>query len=189
MSYRRWYDVDPKLSNVVHAMEFLNPDTQIYFAEKLLELTRALMMAQGGETYLEALDDRKKEGLSKSQAKKRWYDRHETLHQAFNNLYALSAIDRREIAMKLAMPIRIVEGYEKHCARQDNVAEASVIEEILRSSFVEGNQRAQKLYSIYLMDFSGQPGQPPSSTNQAAKSQAPTGLWSHLLKKFQEALV
>lgn len=185
MAYRRWYDADPKLSSVVHAMEFLNRDTQLYFAGKLLELGQSLLSQQGGEAYLNALDERKKDGLSKSQAKNRWYDRHETLHKAFNYLYALPAIDRREIANKLETPIKIVEGYEKHCARQDKVPESSVIEEIMRSSFREGQHRAQKLYSIYLMDFS------ESQSSQSSKSgkNEPVGLWGNLLRKFQEALV
>lgn len=191
MAYRRWYDVDPKLSSVVHAMESLNKDTQLYFAGKVLELAEVLLGQQGGEAYLETLDERKKEGLNKSQAKNRWYDRHETLHKAFNYLYALPAIDRREIATKMETPIKIVEGYEKHCARQDKAPETSVIEEILRSSFVQGQERAKKLYSIYLMDLSApRPLQAVKAghdkKNQKGES---TGLWSNLLKRFQEAMV
>lgn len=191
MAYRRWYDADPKLSSVVHAMEFLNKDTQLYFAGKVLELAEALLTQQGGEAYLDTLDERKKEGLNKSQAKNRWYDRHETLHKAFNYLYALPAIDRREIANKLETPIKIVEGYERHCTRQDKAPETSVIEEILRSSFVEGQERAKKLYSIYLMDLSA-PRPLQSVKASPLKNDTPevsTGLWSHLLKKFQEAMV
>lgn len=191
MAYRRWYDVDPKLSSVVHAMEFLNKDTQLYFAAKVLELAEALLKQQGGNAYLETLDDRKKDGLNKSQAKNRWYDRHETLHKAFNYLYALPAIDRREIANKLETPIKIVEGYEKHCVRQDKSPETSVIEEILRSSFVEGQERAKKLYSIYLMDLSAPRPLQSVKGGRGNKNQKEesTGLWSNLLKKFQEAIV
>lgn len=186
MAYRRWYDVDPKLSSVVHAMEVLNRDTQLYFAGKVLEFAESLLAEQGGEVYLESLDERKKDGLKKSEAKSRWYDRHETLHKAFNYLYALPAIDRREIANKLETPIKIVEGYERHCARQDKVPDTYVIEEILRSSFVEGQERAKKLYSIYLMDLSAP--RPLQGVKSGNAKEPPSGLWSNLLKKFQEAI-
>lgn len=179
MSYRRWYDNDPKLSSVVHAMEFLNKDSQAYFAEKLLELSQSLMARQGGVAYLETLDERKKNAMGKARDKKRWYDWDDRMHLAFNNLYALPAIDRREVALKLATPIQIVEGYEKHCNSQGRKIEACIVEEILRSSFVEGQERTRKLYSLYLSDFV----QP--ATTQAKDS---GGLWGNLLKKLQETL-
>jgi hypothetical protein len=182
MTQRRWYDIDPRLSAVVHAMEFMNRDSQFYFGDKLYELTETLVSRRGGEEYLATLDKRKQEGLTKARSNKhRWYDRNEHLHKAFNNLYALSGQDRREIASQLETPIQIVEGYEKHCLRQGLKPEMRIIEEILRSSFIEGKERARKLYSIYLYDYfsSGQARHPEAQGD---------GLWSHLLKRFQDAL-
>ncbi|MCE3234519.1 MAG: hypothetical protein K0Q50_699 [Vampirovibrio sp.] len=180
MTYRRWYDTDPKLSAVVHAMESLNRDTQIYFADKLYELSEGLLTQRGGDDYLAGLDARKKEGLTKARSKHRWYDQNESLHRAFNNLYALPGGDRRDIAIQLETPIQIVEGYEKHCARHGSNPEMRVIEEILRSSFMEGRERARKLYSLYLYDY--------SAATHPSHPEVPEGIWSQLLKRVQEAL-
>lgn len=180
MTYRRWYDTDPRLSAVVHAMEFMNRDTQSYFGEKLRELSESLLVQRGGDDYLAGLDAKKKEGLNKSGSKHRWYDRSESLHRAFNYLYALPGGDRRDIAVRLETPIQIVEGYERHCQRQGIKPEMRIIEEILRSSFMEGRERTRKLYSLYLYDYES--AMPPMHP------EAPEGLWSQLLKRVQEAL-
>ncbi len=177
MSQRRWYDIDPRLSKVVHAMEFMNRDSQFYFGDKLYEMSEALLAQRGGDEYLANLDAKKKEGLTKARSKHRWYDRNESLHKAFNNLYALSGQDRREIAVQLETPIQIVEGYERHCNHHGSKPEMRVIEEILRSSFIEGRERACKLYALYLYDYS-QPKHP----------EAPEGLWTNLLKSLQKAM-
>ena len=188
MSYRRWYDVDPRLSAVVHAMEDLNRDSQIYMAQKILELSESLLVDLGGEEYLKGLDEKKQAGLDKAGSNKnRWYDRDERLHRAFKNLYALPNTERRDIAIRLATPIQIVEGYEKHCARQGSAPEMRIIEEILRSSFVQGSERARKLYSVYLHDFSAT-ATPERSHDKASKDSNSGSLWSHLLRSLQEAM-
>jgi hypothetical protein len=185
MTYRRWYDADPKVSAVVHAMEELNRDSQLYLAQKLVELSESLLAELGGDAYLEALDPQKKEGLNKADAKNRWYDRDDRLHTAFKNFYALPNIQRRDVASRLATPIQIVEGYEKHCNRQGSKPELRIVEEILRSSFVEGQERARKLYSVYLHDFSISSPQRPQEEKGAEE---PQGLWSHLLRRLQAAM-
>jgi hypothetical protein len=187
MTYRRWYDADPKVSAVVHAMEDLNRDSQVYLAQKLVDLSETLLAELGGDAYLETLDPQKKEGLNKADSKNRWYDRDERLHRAFKNLYALPNIQRRELATRLASPIQIVEGYEKHCNRQGSKPEMRIVEEILRSCFVEGQERARKLYSVYLYDFSVSVPQRQQRQEESVEDE-PQGIWSLLLRRLQEAM-
>jgi hypothetical protein len=185
VSYRRWYDTDPRLSAVVRTMECMGETIQRQFAEKLLELSEEWMLIQGGNAYLSALDTKKQDGLQKSHAKKRWYDQYETLHKAFNNLYALDEFSRRSIAEKLSLPIEIVKGYEQHCQEMDKKPEMSVIDEVLRTCFKERPERARRLYSVYLPEF-----------NQALRAleqerhahKAYKGVWETLLESIQSAL-
>jgi phage-related protein len=189
MTYRRWYDADPRVSAVVHAMEDLNRDSQLYLAQKMLELSETFLVDLGGDTYLAALDPKKQEGLNKADSKNRWYDRDDRLHKAFKNLYALPNSERRDIAMRLATPIQIVEGYERHCMRQGTKPEMRIVEEILRSSFVEGQERARKLYSVYLYDFVVAAASTPNARSDESVEEEPKGgLWSHLLRSLQEAM-
>ncbi len=187
---KRWYDTDQRLSVVVHTMEAMNVESQQRFANKLLELSEELLHELGGQEYIQTLDERKVEGLSKSQAKKRWYDAYETLHRAFNNLYTLDGDSRRYIATQLVIPIQIVEGYEKHCKRERKEPDARVVEEILRSCFTQGQERTKRLYSLYLNDFSRE--LEAHKQQQKAKQQQfgneGDGLWSQLLGNLQKAL-
>lgn len=183
MSYRRWYDADPRLSTVVRTMECMGETIQRQFAEKLLELSEEWVLIQGGEAYLSALNTKKQDGLQKSNAKKRWYDQYETLHRAFNNLYALDDLSRRSIAEKLSLPIEIVKGYEQHCRDLDKQPEMSVIDEVLRTCFKERPERARRLYSVYLPDFNE-----ALRTHEQERHAASKGVWETLLESIQSAL-
>jgi hypothetical protein len=184
-AFKRWYDFDQRLSVVVRAMEFMSTNSQCHFADKLLELSEALLVQRGGETYIEMLEPKKKTGLEKADASKgRWYDRQETLHKAFVNLYALPNEDRQEVAARMVTPIQIVEGYERYCRKERKEPDILVIEEVLRSCFVEGQDRARRLYALYLSDPSDflpkrQAVWPPDESR---------GMWSSLLESIQTVL-
>lgn len=187
MSYRRWYDADPRLSTVVHTMEGMGETIQRQFAAKLLELSEEWMHIQGGNEYLSALDTKKQDGLQKSNAKKRWYDQYESLHKAFNNLYALDDLSRRNIAEKLSLPIEIVKGYEQHCQDMDKSPEIKVVEEILRSCFREGAERSRRLYAVYLPEFN-EALRRHEQKRQSKKEAEAKGVWETLLESIQSAL-
>lgn len=181
MAFKRWYDNDSKLSNVVRAMERMEPSTQQHFAEKLRDLTEDLVFDHGGEAYLATLEPKVREGLNKAQSKNRWYDRYEDLHQAFNNLYALPPGDRREVASRLETPIEIIRGYERHCKETEQAPDSKVIVEVLRTSLVEGPARAKRLYALYLGNF-------PSTDAVENPPEEQKGLWTRLLESIQSAL-
>lgn len=184
MTFKRWYDADVRLSAVVRTMECMNESSQRQFAEKLLELSQELLAQQGGE-YLSTLDNAKQEGLKKSQAKKRWYDQYESLHRAFNNLYALDGFSRRNVADKLSTPIEIVQGYELHCEQTDKTPDVKVVEEVLRSCFKEGPERARRLYALYLPEFNEALQKHQQGRNKKAPAK---GLWVTLLENLQSVL-
>ncbi len=148
-SFKRWYDIDEQLSIVVHTMEKLTFVSQLTFANTLLDLSERILMEKGRDEYLANLDEERQKGLEKSIDKRRWYDRYPTLHKAFNNLYALRDEDRHEIADILLVPCQIVQLYEQYCERRNRETDPKVIQEILRTSIVEGPNRAKRLYSIY----------------------------------------
>ncbi len=186
---KRWYDVDQKLSKVVHAMEFMNEESQQRFAGKLLELSQEFLRDLGGTDYIETLDAQKREGISKSRAKKRWYDRYESLHTAFNNLYALDNDSRRFIATQLVTPIQIVEGYEKHCKREGKEPDIRVIEEVLRSAFTQGQERTRRLYSLYLNEFKDELDSHNRQQRKKLETQEEPGLWTLLLQSLHSVLI
>jgi hypothetical protein len=182
LAYKRWYDCDAKLSTMVRAMEVMNLPSQRYFAQTLLELSEMLLAERGGETYLRALEEGKKAGLEKSKAKNRWYDRYETLHRAFNNLYTLKSEDRREIAIRLSTPISIVAGYERQCRKTGQEPDVKVVEEILRTALSQGHERARRLYSLYLTDFEEELNN--SSRRKSGKTES-KGFWTQFLETLQ----
>lgn len=186
MAYQRWYDKDPRLSAVVKSMEFMNDATQRRFADKLLTLSEELMAERGGYEYIEKLDPNKKDALGKAQSnKKRWYDQYESLHRAFNNLYALPMEDRREIAARLSTPIDIVAAYERHCTRQRVRPDLNVVEEILRTSLQDGAERARKLYALYTDDFRHEL---ETANKRPYGAAADRGMWTALLENLQDML-
>lgn len=177
--YKRWYDEDKKLSIVVKAMEAMDITTQLKFADKLLELSRELLRDRGGDKeVLEALEADKKAALEKAQSRRRWYDQYESLHQAFNNLYVLNEQDRGSLANRLVVPVQIVEGYERSCREKGDQPNLEVVDEILRTSLLEGPERANKLYDLYALEASISPQQ---------KSK-PKGVWSEVIASLQKAL-
>jgi hypothetical protein len=185
VAYQRWYDSDPRLSAVVRTMECMGETIQRQFAAKLLELSEEWLQIQGGTEYLSQLDTKKQEGLQKSNAKKRWYDQYESLHKAFNNLYALDPLSRRNIAEKLSLPIEIVKGYEQHCIEMEKSPEIKVVEEILRTCFNEGSERAKRLYAVYLPEFNEALRAHENSRNAKRVSK---GVWETLLENIQSVL-
>lgn len=166
-------------------MERMSERNQQYFAKKLLELSQQLMKERGGEEYMSALHPKKQEGLEKSESRKRWYDNDETLHQAFNNLYALAPDDRREVAARLTTPIMIVEAYEKNCQDEGREPDIEVVDEILTACLTEGQERAKGMYALYMGGFTG--GTPYGRRRTDSQEAAP-GFWSHLLKDIQGLL-
>ena len=137
MEQKRWYDEDKKLSIVVKAMECMDISTQLKFADKLLELSRELVLEKGGEQLLASLDEEKRRALEKARNRRRWYDQIEELHLAFNNMYAMTALGRREMATKFATPIMLVGAYEKHCRKEGCEPVMRIIQEILWTSLLE----------------------------------------------------
>ncbi|HEY9685546.1 MAG TPA: hypothetical protein V6C52_01075 [Coleofasciculaceae cyanobacterium] len=186
MAFQRWYDFDVRLSGVVRSMESMSERNQEYFAEKLLELSEYLLEERGGEEYLTALHPKKKEGLEKAQSKKRWYDKSESLHRAFNNLYALTTEDRQEVATRMTTPILIVEAYEKQCETMHLEPDVKIVEEILRTCLTEGQERAKRLYALYMNDFSVFQGK--NMAGATPENTMLSGLWSSLLKNIQSYL-
>lgn len=187
MSFKRWHDTDPKLSAFLQSMEHINGGSRKRFAEKLRELSEILLAERGGAEYLENLDYRKKEGLRKAEAKNRWYDQLDDLHDALQNLYALNSADRREVAGRLSLPIRIVEGYEKYCKAQSQLPDNRVIEEILRTSLVDGEERARRLYDHYLSALRADIPQ-MNQARKAKAAKAKNGVWTSLLQSLQGVL-
>lgn len=171
---------------MVRAMESMNIESQMRFADKMLELSEALLQACGGQDYIISLDPKRREGLDKSKARNRWYDRYESLHQAFNNLYALSSGDRRTLAMQLHTPIQIVEAYERYCKQADQSPDQRVVEEILRTSLREGPERARRLYAIYLSDFSEEIARLGRSSTESTWTE--DNFWSLVLRSLQQVL-
>ncbi len=185
MAYKRWYDFDQRMSTVVRAMEKLSRGTQIRFAEKLLELSEEMLLHQGGQNYLTGLDEQRLHGLQKATTSKaRWYDRHETLRMAFLNLYALTNDDRRAIAARMLMPVRIIEGYERSCKSSGNAPDFLVIEDVLHTCFRQGAAHASKLYSLYLSDSANLK---PKEIADYPKPRN-TGVWTALMESLQTAL-
>lgn len=185
VAYRRWYDPDPKLNAVVQALEELSEANQRQISRKLLEVSQELLARAGGEEYLANLDAKKKDGLRKSKSKKRWYDRQEQLYKAFYNIYALDAHSRRDVAEQMGLPIHIVHGYERHCRDTQKTPELSVVEEILRTCFQEGQNRAKKLYALYLPEFNAAF---QSHQKSHLKQEPSKGIWTLLLESIREAI-
>lgn len=186
MSHKRWYDLESHLSQVVRAMEFMNETSQVKFGERLFELSEELILEKGGSDYLANLSDDVKAGLEKANSKSRWYDRHEKLHLAFKNLYSLPNSERRQIAVMMVTPIKIVRGYEKHCKNSGQVPDSIIVDEILRTCLTSGPKRAENLYQIYLVDASHY--EQSTGTNGNGKGSKEDGVWSELLTSIQKAL-
>lgn len=184
-TYRRWYDTDPKLSTVVRAMEDLNEANQRQIAGKLLELSEDFLKELGGAAYLSSLSPEKQAGLKKSQAKKRWHDQYEAMHEAFNNFYALDNPSRRDIADRMSLPVDIIQGYEAHCAQLNKTPDIDVVAEALRCCFTEGQNRAKKLYMLYLPEFSHEF---QAHQKKRLKAEPKKGLWTLLLESIQNAI-
>jgi len=182
--YRRWYDDDPKLKKVIETFEHLNGDVQLKFAAKFLEMSERLLSQLGGHEYLATLEMPKQEAMQKSSARKRWYDRHESLFKAFNNIYALNSYKRRELADMMTLPIQIVQGYERHCKEMGKPPDLKVIEEVLRSCFQEGAERTKKLYAVYLPEFDAE----MKHHHSRMKQHEPKGMWQVFIESLQKAI-
>jgi len=179
MVYKRWYDRDPRLSRVVQAMEHLDTGSRRVFAVKFHNMSNIWLKERGGDNYLRMLDDNRKAGLLKSGNRKRWYDHNEHLHQAFNNLYALPPLDRRELMALLDTPIHIVEGYERYCHQHEQEPDVRMVDKIMRTCMVDGAESAKRMYTVYLTAL--RPNLPETLPE-------PKGAWTVLLKTLQEAL-
>lgn len=188
MSQKRWYDFESQLSKIVRSMELMNDNSQIKFGERLLDLSEQLICERGGANYMESLSLDIKEGLEKANAKNRWYDKHEKLHLAFKNLYSLNNGDRRQIAVLMMTPIKIVKAYETYCKVNGQKPDLNIIDEIMRTCLTSGSQRAENLYQIYLVDssyFQQMNDNKPLRNNNIKKSDT---LWSDLLMTVQRAM-
>jgi hypothetical protein len=86
----------------------------------------------------------------------------------------------------MTTPILIVEAYEKQCETMHLEPDVKIVEEILRTCLTEGQERAKRLYALYMNDFSVFQGK--NMAGATPENTMLSGLWSSLLKNIQSYL-
>ncbi len=146
--FARWYDLDIQLSELVHSLETLTEESQMLFAFLLTFFSDEIVRIKG-RLFFKEMEWDKLVGIYKSKSGRRWYDRQEVLHKAFNKLYSLNEDDKAAIARELFIPSRIVKKYEEHCQGHKRQPDMETVFAIVATSFKEGTDEAQSRYQAF----------------------------------------
>lgn len=109
--FKRWYDQTPELSRAVMMMERLSPETRVIIAKLISQYVRdeAGHLRVPENASIRQVGAERIQGLMKSQVRKRWYDEHPVVRQAFNDLYLVEFRKRHEAAVRMIVSINILE--------------------------------------------------------------------------------
>jgi len=146
---KRWYDIDPALSQLVHTVEHLDPVCQKLFA-RLLKISSERLIKKHGREFSRNLNWETYHSILKSRRSRRWYDQEQNLHKAFNTLLSLNEADRAFIGRELNVPAQIIAGYESYCKIQQNKIKPSFVQAIIDTWINKGPERVLELYSEFL---------------------------------------
>jgi hypothetical protein len=145
----RWYDQDARLSELVHTMEQLSPDSQVLFGHILKNVICRLIKIRG-RSFIRNLNWQTFMGILKSKRSRRWYDQEHTLHRAFNLLFSLTDEDKAIIGHELSLPAELVHRYEMHAISRQETICPDVVRSILETYFKQGAAEAVAEFSVVL---------------------------------------
>lgn len=154
--FQRWYDSDVQLSELVHSMESLSLESQVFFAF-LVETFSDKIVKVRGKQFFSEMDWDTLKGVYKSKRRgRRWYDSEPNLQRAFNKLYSLSADDKAAVARELHIPSRLVMRYESEChISAESPPNIDLLCQIVETSFKEGPEKAQERFKTFDCSASG----------------------------------
>jgi hypothetical protein len=145
---QRWYDMDAQLSELVHTLETLSPQTQALFAY-LIRMSSDRIIKIRGRQFIRNLDWTVFVGLIKSKRSRRWYDQQAPLHVAFNTLFSLSNPDKALVGRELSIPAHLVERYERYSEAKGQDICLDVVQSIVETCIKEGPDKALEVYSVF----------------------------------------
>src|SRR5690606_18151945 len=90
VSYKRWYDRQPRLSQAVRLMMLFPDEVKSIISDGIMLLANREFQVSEQMNSFRTLGSEKILGLYKSKNKRREYDQNELLHKAMNYLYILS---------------------------------------------------------------------------------------------------
>jgi hypothetical protein len=109
VGFTRWYDSVAELAQAVRLMEKVPATQQRAISQVILDSVDLHAVRYKHDPGLKKLGTEKIMGLMKSKTKRRWYDQDPVVHQAFNLLYMMDEIARREMGLKIIFSIKVME--------------------------------------------------------------------------------
>lgn len=97
--HKRWYDIDPTVSLAVSLMRNANEETQIKCAEHIVECAKNNNVVLKSKSLNEAFN----------YILRRWYDKDETVSEAFEYLEIASPEIQREISLEVINLLQFAE--------------------------------------------------------------------------------
>lgn len=138
--YKRWYDVDLHLSNMVRTMELMTGQNRQLFGHLICMLCENRIEA---EPEVRKTDWEHLQGLIKSKRGRRWYDEDPVMHKAMNLLYTLTETTKIQIARQLVDVTGLVHDYELFCLKNDRTAEIDIVQTIIAKGIQDGAEEAE----------------------------------------------
>lgn len=137
---------------VVQSIEFKHESVETFLQQKIILLSEKLMAKKKLGHYIIQIEADIQRAIEKASNARLWQDNQDQIIRAFNHLTMLGSIEKHQISSILITPIRIIKGYEDYCEHIEQAPNLNIIDEILRTSFIAGPERAEKLYHLYLKD-------------------------------------
>lgn len=144
--FKRWYDLDLHLSELVNLMEQMSEESQVLFAH-LMRLMSDELIRTNRRQFIDSLDWQKLRGIFKSKQGRRWYDQEPNIHKAFNLLYSLQDEHKAAVARELYVPSQIVGEYETRCREEHTNPDIEVVCRIVELVFREETDKARAQFS------------------------------------------
>jgi hypothetical protein len=135
----RWHDKDEEVARLVQMLRELPEEYQDMIARIL---SGAVEEWQQSKSYDQSrsvsLGVDKHLALWKSKSKRRWYDKHPSMHRAMNHLLVLDDDQRRYMAEKLNPALSAVQKYMDICLEHQRPSINLELSQIIRLSMEQG---------------------------------------------------
>jgi hypothetical protein len=160
---QRWYQKDKDLLTLVGKLKKMPVSLMETYCHCII--TYAMELYQTDEKkrhFIEAGSD-KHQSLMKSLDKKRWCDQNPYSYSAFNALYLMEGMHRKELVLNLLETQALLHAYNQRCLQYHCQPNLSVVEHLLLVFVKQGEQEA--LVELSLLETQDKLGQPLEKIN------------------------
>lgn len=140
--WSRWYEKDKDLLVFVTSLRRMPTCLLEAYCKVIIQYANQLYTTDSSKQYMLQHGSDKHLSLLKSMGRKRWYDKNKFAYKAFNALYLMADLSRKELVVLLNSSSNLLHCYQSRCELYGLEPSSTVFENLLKTWIQNGDQDA-----------------------------------------------